>query len=792
MTPPSRRRGAGLTPLQGIALVAFVVLVVLGNLLTAQVSRSLSRTNEHVADAGSRMTYINNVAREAGSLGLAAAQIGADGSFDDVQLRYGLLMRQVVVAREKTTEVPSTARAMAEVDLALARVVATMEVLGPEPGGPELRAGKQRLVNQAKAVEVEAKQLSDLAEDELVAMGDEAVHLQGTYQVALQGMGVVATVVAVGLVVSLRRRAGRDLTRAYEELYSESKERELAQDQLRRSNDRFRALVNNARDVITVVDEAGRIQYQSPSVLAALGRPHEELLGTEFAELVDPDDRERVRTTLATSVTTPRVPVPDAWRLRVGDDYRLHEVTVCALLDDPAVGGVVLNYRDITERARLQSQLEHQANTDVLTGLPNRAYLQDAIARMTRQHHAVAVLFIDLDGFKVVNDSLGHAAGDRLLQSVARRLTSGIRAEDLVARLGGDEFTVVVTDERVGEAQVLAARLIQSLNEPFLVNDQVVFIGASIGISGTQEGERSPDALMRNADAAMYRAKENGRNRYETFTTVLHEHAVERFRTESALRRAVEREELVLHYQPVHALANGRPSMVEALIRWAHDGVLVQPGEFVPLAEEVGLMGPIGGWVLHEACRQRVEWGHDGLCDDDLAVSVNLSPRQFNDEHLAATIAEILDRTGLPPQLLVLEITESVFLGDVEASKRALVALRSMGVRVALDDFGTGYSSLSHLRDLPIDAVKLDRSFVAEMCRNARDALIIQAVITLAHSMGMTTVAEGVETTEQLRALTELGCDGIQGFLLSEPVPAADVPETLSSQSLPGPRRATA
>jgi diguanylate cyclase (GGDEF)-like protein/PAS domain S-box-containing protein len=736
------------------------------------------------------MTYVGNVAREAGSLALAAAQFGDGEAFTEAQLRYGLLLRQVAVARQKTESAPSTARAMAEVDRSLAAVVATMDALGAEPTRGQLQAAKEPLLRQAKAVEADAKQLFDVAEAELFDVGDEAAHLQGTYQLALLGMGMLATFVTVGLVVSLRRRAGRDLSRAYQELYAESEERALAQEQLRRSNDRFRALVNNARDVITVVDVAGRIRYQSPSVLAALGRSHEELLGSDFADLVHADDHARMRATLAGSLAAPSVPISDAWRLRVGGDVRLHEVTVCALVDDPAVGGVVLNYRDITERARLQRQLEHQANTDVLTGLPNRAHLQDALVRIAAGQEDVAVLFIDLDGFKVVNDSLGHAAGDRLLQSVARRLASGVRAEDLVARLGGDEFTVVVTGERVAQAQVLAERLIDSINEPFLVNGQVVLVGASVGIASTAEGERSPDALMRNADAAMYRAKGNGRNCWETFTTSLHDHAVGRFRMETALRRAVELDELVLHYQPVLDIASGSPSMVEALVRWRRDGHLVPPSEFIPLAEEVGLMGPIGRWVLHEACRQRVEWGLRGTCMADLAVSVNLSPRQFNDEHLVDDVATILERTGLHPRLLVLEITESVFLGDVEVSKAALVALRSMGVRVALDDFGTGYSSLSHLRDLPIDAVKLDRSFVGEMCRQERDALIIETVITLAHSMGMTTVAEGVETAEQLEALRALGCDGVQGFVVSEPVPGEALPGALATRLLPRPRRA--
>jgi len=365
---------------------------------------------------------------------------------------------------------------------------------------------------------------------------------------------------------------------------------------------------------------------------------------------------------------------------------------------------------------------------------------------------------------------------------VGQRLTEEIRSDDLLARLGGDEFTIVVTDQRVEIVRALAERLISALNQPFLLSEQFAFVGASIGIATTQDGERSPMALLRNADAAMYRAKANGRNRSVLFTNELHEEAVNRLRLETDLRGAIDRNELELQYQPISSLASGRVQSVESLLRWRRDsGTLISPMEFIPVAEEVGLMGTIGRWVLREACRQRVEWGREGLCADDLAISVNLSPHQFTDATVVADVSGILAETTLPAGLLILEITESAIIGDIHASRAVLRELRTMGVRVALDDFGTGYSSLTHLSDLPIDTIKIDQSFVKEMCTRSQDALIIDAVITLAHSLGMSTIAEGVETPAQLAALRLSQCDSVQGYLLARPTSGTQVPAMLAA-----------
>jgi len=771
-----------LTRVQKLGGLVLIALVVGANLLNLFVSQSLSDTNEQVYAAGETMTTVANAGREANFVAVAAAQLPDREKFDEVGVHRGLLVRQIAVTHAMLGGVLGTEAATSEVDLRLAELDDTLNSLGPNPPDSELSSATAGILEQAETLEVATKHLYDETEVELFEVSRSAASVQRWYQIALVGMGVFTAFVTGGLLISLRRRASKNLAAAYDDLFAESQERRLAEDGLQRSNDHFRALVHNASDVITVIDRDHRITYQSPTVMGAHSRHADDLIGTDFLDLVEEKDRNRAKARLNESATHPGKAVLTELALRSGDTYRLHEVTFCSLLDDPAVQGVVLNYRDVTERVEFQRDLERLAYQDVLTGLPNRAYLQNEVVRIAREHEAVAVLFIDLDGFKIVNDSLGHAVGDLLLQAVGQRLTAEIRGDDLLARLGGDEFTIVVTDQRVETVRGLADRLISALNQPFLLNEQFAFVGASIGIATTQDGERSPMALLRNADAAMYRAKANGRNRSVLFTSALHEEAVNRLRLETDLRGAIDRNELELHYQPISSLASGRIESVESLLRWRRDtGALVSPVEFIPVAEEVGLMGTIGRWVLREACRQRVEWGRESLCADDLAISVNLSPHQFTDATVVADVSGILAETNLPAGLLILEITESAIIGDIHTSRAVLRELRTMGVRVALDDFGTGYSSLTHLSDLPIDTIKIDQSFVSEMCTRSQDALIIEAVITLAHSLGMSTIAEGVETPAQLAALRLSRCDSVQGYLLSRPTSRKQVPAMLAA-----------
>ena len=438
---------------------------------------------------------------------------------------------------------------------------------------------------------------------------------------------------------------------------------------------------------------------------------------------------------------------------------------------------------DITERKTLEEQLTHQAFHDALTRLPNRALFMDrldhALARSARAEETVAVLFLDLDNFKVVNDSLGHKVGDQLLVSVGRRLLQCVRAADTVARLGGDEFTLLLEDvHSADEAIEVARRIADILATPFTLGGREVYQNTSVGIAISAADER-PDDLLRNADLAMYQAKNNGKARYAVYEPSLNHRAWERLQSETDLRRALEAKELVLHYQPVVQLSTGQITEVEALVRWQHpERGLIPPAEFIPLAEESGLILPLGRWVLLEACRQVREWQEmPGAAD--LAVSVNLSPRQFRHPRLVDEIKEGLEETGLAPRHLKLEITESAGLENTQLTLATLVELKEAGIQLAIDDFGTGYSALNYLKHYPIDSLKLDRSFVSGLGTNLADTAIIHAVLAFARTLNLKVIAEGIETADQAVQLSDLGCKWGQGFYFAKPMPAEALGRTL-------------
>jgi diguanylate cyclase (GGDEF)-like protein/PAS domain S-box-containing protein len=558
--------------------------------------------------------------------------------------------------------------------------------------------------------------------------------------------------------------------------------RVLAEATARESEARFRALVQNSSDVISIVDADSTIRYLSPSARTVLGHDPARLAGRRLAELLHPDDAPDALQFLAgLAASRPgdaRWPRTREWRFAHADGQWLTVDNVGTnLLEEPTVQGLVLNTRDVTERRVMEEQYIHQAFHDPLTDLANRSLflyqVGHALARGARHQAPVTVLFLDLDNFKNVNDSLGHAAGDRLLVEAARRLAACVRDSDLIARLGGDEFAVLIeSTDHVDEVRALADRIVEAVARPFTLGGKEVFVSASIGIARTGHGETA-DELVRNADVAMYIAKTRGKGRFVLFEPDMHAAALERLDLEADLRRAVERGEFRLEYQPIVTLDGGEVCGAEALVRWQRPGRgLVPPSVFIPVAEETGLIVEIGRWVLREACRQGQRWEMERGAP--VRVTVNLSGRQLQDPAIVHDVREALAGSGFTASDLVLEITESILMQHVEVSLDRLTQLKELGVSLAIDDFGTGYSSLSYLQRYPIDILKIDKAFVDTIDKGGDGTVLASAIVALGDTLRLDTVAEGIETEAQRGMLLELGCAFGQGYLFAPPVAAAD------------------
>jgi diguanylate cyclase (GGDEF)-like protein/PAS domain S-box-containing protein len=552
----------------------------------------------------------------------------------------------------------------------------------------------------------------------------------------------------------------------------------------RRQTAHFRSLVTASTDLVFVFG-AGGCRYVSHSVLRMTGGSEEQLFATRVFDVIHEDDRVAVQ-----SAARDGEPHEIVFRLRTRfGEWRHLEAHVTDLRSDRLIGGVVLNARDVTERLHLERQLTHQAFHDGLTDLPNRALFRDrlehALARGRRSHETLSVLLIDLDGFKQVNDSLGHDAGDQLLGEVASRFATVVRGSDTVARLGGDEFAVLL--EGVDERQTLAVatRLLDCLDEPVTIAGRALGLRASIGVVVDAGCLCGGDELIRNADIAMYAAKEGGRGRYELFHQNMTRELGELLGIEHELRLALQRGEFTLHYQPLVDLArDGVIIGAEALLRWrSPTRGIVAPDRFIPVAETTGLILPLGEYVLHEACAQTAQWRNEASLPDSFVTWVNVSAKQLSVGGITATVGQALAAAGLLPHHLGLEITESMLVESGVAAERAraeLIELHGMGVRIAIDDFGTGFSSLGQLRNFPIDMIKVDRSFIHGSERDARDATITSNLISLAHALDLVAVAEGIESKAQLQTLRELGCDHAQGFLFARPGPAQEISDLLA------------
>jgi diguanylate cyclase (GGDEF)-like protein len=455
--------------------------------------------------------------------------------------------------------------------------------------------------------------------------------------------------------------------------------------------------------------------------------------------------------------------------------YEANNGRVVACLYCPTADGRwVATYEDVTERRQAEAKIIHMARHDALTNLPNRVLFQDKMEKALGRGDPIAVMFLDLDRFKSVNDSLGHSVGDALLCAVTERLQRVVSPSDTVARLGGDEFAIVQRHATPGSASELAGKIIAELAEPFEVQSHQLIVGTSIGIAMAPADGSEPDQLLRNADMALYRAKSDGRGNYHFFQPEMDAQMQERRKLELDLRKALQGDEFELNYQPLIDLARGEVCGFEALLRWNHpERGLVPPDEFIPVAEEIGLIVPLGDWVLKQACRDAAKW------PAKTTIAVNLSPVQFRNPMLALSVVSALGQSGLAASRLELEITESVLLQADRTVLDALHQFRDLGVRICMDDFGTGYSSLSYLRSFPFDKIKIDRSFIRELGKDNDCMAIIRAVMRLGSSLGMVTTAEGVETAEQLEILRAEGCMQVQGFLFSKAVPAAEIPSLL-------------
>ncbi len=554
---------------------------------------------------------------------------------------------------------------------------------------------------------------------------------------------------------------------------------------------RFRALVQHSSDVITIVDAETVLRYVSPTVAQIFGHEPQDIEGKRLSELVHPDDIPRTLSFFTSVMPRGAVTAPAEWRMRHRDGaWRDVEVIGTNLLDEPTVRGIVLNTRDISERKALQAELTHQAFHDALTGLANRALFLDrvthALALARRHSRTIAVIFLDLDNFKGVNDSLGHAQGDMLLNHTSERMQTAVRTADTIARFGGDEFAILIEDATDdGAAMTVVERVLELMRHPFHLDGKEVYASASIGLA-VADAEHSASDLLRNADMAMYIAKQSGKGRFCRYEPRMHTEALDRLELEADLRHAIDREELILRYQPIVLLQTGEIAGVEALVRWNHPtrGMLT-PLQFIPLAEETGLIVPLGRWVVREACRQAVGWQPLRAASNPLTLTINISGHQLQGENVVEDVRRALSDSGLDPRHLVLEITESVLMQQSETILERLRALKELGVRLAIDDFGTGYSSLGYLQRFPIDILKIDKSFVDDVGRGSRNSALARAVIALGDTLQLQTIAEGIEYKTQLNGLQDLGCELGQGFFFDKAIPPVELEQALQNAYAP-------
>ena len=579
-----------------------------------------------------------------------------------------------------------------------------------------------------------------------------------------------------------------ELEKAYRNLNREIEERRRVEEVIQQEHTFIQTIIEGVRDPARIVSPDFEVQMMNQAALAILPsrQANQEQLNCyqAYRQINTPCTGQDHRCVLKEVIKTGKTVAIYHKEILGEDRERVFEIEASPLWNaDGTLHGILEVIRNITEDLSAETQLRehrerlhHLVYHDTLTNLPNRVLLQDRLSRMMikakRNNTFVAILFLDLDRFKKINETLGHDVGDKLLLEVARRIENCVRKSDTVARLGGDEFAVLLDDLRdIKFVAVVARKILHALSKPIMIQKYELYATSSIGISLYPNDSEDEDVLLRSADTALYRAKDAGKNNYQFYTADMNTRAFEFLLLESGLRKALDNDELVVHYQPVINLEDKKLIGMEALLRWKHpEKGMVSPADFIPLAEETGLIESIGKWVLRAACAQNKKWQDAGY--PPVTMSVNMSARQFNKKNVVETIGEILEETGLRPEYFCIEITESIIMKDVESTITKLNQLHKMGISLSIDDFGTGYSSLNYLKLFPIDNLKIDRSFVFNITSDSTDAAIAASVILLAHSMNLKVTAEGVETNEQLEMLRRQGCDYVQGFFFSKPIAA--------------------
>ena len=646
-----------------------------------------------------------------------------------------------------------------------------IEKLVPEPLKTQHRAGITRYAETGHGPYIDSRRLLELS---ALTKGGEEIYVE----LSLSPIGLVDDT-----------NGGRRFVLA---IVRDVTERKWAEEALRQNEERFRLLVEGVKDyAIFMLDPDGKVASWNEGAHRIKGYRQQEILGRHFSVFYPEEDLKRSKPERELEIAQEKGTYEEeGWRVRKDGSRFWASVLITALWDEAGgLRGFAKVTRDITERKVLEKQLHHQAFYDLLTELPNRALfmerLEHALSRANRRSGKVAVLFVDLDNFKVINDSLGHKEGDQLLRAVAERLKPCLRPEDTAARLGGDEFTILIEDvTSVGEVVQIAERVADVLEPPFDLDEQEVFVTVSTGIALNDATQERAEDLLRHADMAMYRAKNKGKAHYELFRTNMEAEVQKRLEVESELRRALELEEFRVYYQPMVALESGKIAGVEALVRWEHPkrGLLL-PEEFLAVAEETGLIVRIGRWVLREACKQAQVWQQRCPSAPPLTISVNLSTREFFHPEL---VAEILHETEVDASTLQLEITEGALTTiTARSAEDILHRLKDLGVKLAIDDFGVGYSSLSYLKRFPVDFLKIDRSFIGGLKQDLnsgawKDEEIVPAMIDMTHALGLGVVAEGVEAAKQLARLSDMRCDLAQGNYLLEPLPGEALADILA------------